>query len=100
MWPPPRASRRGPFARGSRRAFPAPLNRGPAARYPADTLERVLAIRAMRDVLGMPLAEIRKELLVGICAEIGHNDVVPRCSKFPLDDNGAPHHVPVHRGTT
>jgi len=44
--------------------LPAPLNRGPAARYPADTLERVLAIRAMRDALGMPLAEIRKELLV------------------------------------
>jgi DNA-binding transcriptional MerR regulator len=44
--------------------LPAPLTRGPAARYPADTLERVLAIRAMRDVLGMPLAEIRKELLV------------------------------------
>ena len=44
--------------------LPAPLTRGPAARYPADTLERVLAIRAMRDALGMPLAEIRKELLV------------------------------------
>ena len=44
--------------------LPAPLNRGPAARYPADTLERVLAIRTMRDLLGMPLAEIRKELLV------------------------------------
>lgn len=44
--------------------LPAPLNRGPAARYPADTLERVLAIRAMRDALGMPLGEIRKELLV------------------------------------
>jgi len=44
--------------------LPAPLNRGPAARYPADTLERVLAIRTMRDALGMPLAEIRKELLV------------------------------------
>jgi DNA-binding transcriptional MerR regulator len=42
----------------------APLTRGPLARYPADTLERVLAIRAMRDLLGMPLAEIRKELLV------------------------------------
>ena len=42
----------------------APLTRGPAARYPADTLERVLAIRTMRDVLGMPLAEILKELLV------------------------------------
>lgn len=44
--------------------LPAPLTRGSTARYPADTLDRVLAIRAMRDVLGMPLAEIRKELLV------------------------------------
>jgi DNA-binding transcriptional MerR regulator len=50
--------------------LPAPLNRGPAARYPADTLDRVLAIRAMRDVLGMPLAEIRKELLVASPEEI------------------------------
>ncbi len=44
--------------------LPAPLNRGPAARYPAETLERILAIRAMREALGMPMAEIRKELLV------------------------------------
>ncbi len=44
--------------------LPAPLTRGPAARYPADTLERLLAVRTMRDALGMPLAEIRKELLV------------------------------------
>ena len=44
--------------------LPAPLNRGPSARYPADTLERVLAVRALRDTMGMPLAEIRKELLV------------------------------------
>ncbi|WP_439813782.1 MerR family transcriptional regulator [Zavarzinia sp. CC-PAN008] len=44
--------------------LPAPLSRGPTARYPADMLDRVLAVRAMRDGLGMPLAEIRKELLV------------------------------------
>lgn len=44
--------------------LPGPLTRGPFARYPADTLERVLAIRAMRDLLGMPLATIRQELLV------------------------------------
>ncbi len=44
--------------------LPAPLNRGPGARYPADTLQRLLAIRAMRDLLGMPLATIRQELLV------------------------------------
>lgn len=44
--------------------LPAPLNRGPAARYPVETLDRVLAIRAMRDLLGLSLADIRKELLV------------------------------------
>lgn len=44
--------------------LPGPLTRGPAARYPADTLQRLLAIRAMRDLLGMPLAAIRQELLV------------------------------------
>jgi DNA-binding transcriptional MerR regulator len=44
--------------------LPPPLNRGPAARYPADTLTRLLAIRTMRDALGMSLQDIRKELLV------------------------------------
>ena len=44
--------------------LPAPLNRGPHARYPAETLVRLLAIRAMREVLRRPLAEIRQELLV------------------------------------
>ncbi|GAN76149.1 helix-turn-helix domain-containing protein [Acidisphaera rubrifaciens] len=44
--------------------LPAPLTRGPAARYPAETLDRVLAIRAMRDLHGLSLADIRKELLV------------------------------------
>ncbi len=50
--------------------LPAPLTRGPAARYPSDTLERLLAVRTMRDVLGMPLAEIRKELLVASTDQI------------------------------
>jgi DNA-binding transcriptional MerR regulator len=44
--------------------LPGPLTRGPAARYPSDTLERLLAIRAMRDQLHMPLIAIRQELLV------------------------------------
>jgi len=44
--------------------LPGPLTRGPTARYPADTLERLLAIRAMRDQLHMPLPAIRQELLV------------------------------------
>ena len=44
--------------------LPGPLTRGPTARYPADTLERLLAIRAMRDHLHMPLTAIRQELLV------------------------------------
>ncbi|MCX7684754.1 MAG: helix-turn-helix domain-containing protein [Acetobacteraceae bacterium] len=44
--------------------LPGPLTRGPFARYPADMLQRVLAVRAMREVLGMPIAAIRQELLV------------------------------------
>ena len=44
--------------------LPAPISRGPTARYPAETLDRLLAIRAMREVLRRPLAEIRQELLV------------------------------------
>ena len=50
--------------------LPAPLSRGPTARYPMDTMERVLAIRAMRELLGMPLTEIRKELLVAAPEQI------------------------------
>ncbi len=44
--------------------LPGPLTRGSTARYPADTLERLLAIRAMRDHLHMPMSAIRQELLV------------------------------------
>jgi len=44
--------------------LPAPLSRGPSARYPAETLVRLLAVRALREVLRKPLAEIRQELLV------------------------------------
>jgi DNA-binding transcriptional MerR regulator len=44
--------------------LPGPLSRGPAARYPADTPQRLLAIRTMRDLLGMSLTAIRQELLV------------------------------------
>ncbi len=43
--------------------LPPPLNRGPAARYPADTLQRLLAIVVMRELLGMSLADIRLDLL-------------------------------------
>ena len=48
----------------AQRLLPSPLNRGPMARYPAETLERLLAIRAMREIFRRPLAEIRQELLV------------------------------------
>ena len=44
--------------------IPGPLNRGPNARYPEDTLHRVRAVRAMKEVLGMPVPAIRQELLV------------------------------------
>ena len=43
--------------------LPPPLTRGPSARYPADTTRRLLAIVAMKEMLGMSLAEIRLELL-------------------------------------
>lgn len=50
--------------------IPAPRSRGPGARYPADTLERLMAIRGMRDRLGMPLAAIRQELLVATVEQL------------------------------
>src|SRR5262249_38177347 len=48
----------------ARGLLPSPLTRGPMARYPAETLERLRAIRAMQEILRRPLAEIRQELLV------------------------------------
>ena len=43
--------------------LPPPLTRGPSARYPADATQRLLAIVAMKEMLGMSLADIRLELL-------------------------------------
>ncbi len=50
--------------------LPGPLTRGPLARYPADQLERILAIRAMKDLLGMSLTDIRRELLVATAEQV------------------------------
>ena len=50
--------------------LPGPLTRGPLARYPADQLERILAVRAMKDLLGMSLTDIRRELLVASAEQI------------------------------
>ena len=50
--------------------IPGPRSRGPGARYPVDTLERLMAIRGMRDRLGMPLAAIRQELLVATAEQL------------------------------
>ena len=50
--------------------IPGPLSRGPAARYPADQLERILAIRTMKDRLGMSLTDIRHELLIASAEQI------------------------------
>ena len=44
--------------------IPGPMNRGPNARYPEDTLHRVRAVRAMKEVFGMQFPAIRQELLV------------------------------------
>lgn len=43
--------------------LPPPINRGPAARYPAETLPRLLAIVAMREHFNMSLQEVRLNLL-------------------------------------
>jgi DNA-binding transcriptional MerR regulator len=51
--------------------LPGPLSRGPAAKYPADALERVRAVRAMRELLGMSLSAIRQELLVATPEQVG-----------------------------
>lgn len=44
--------------------LPGPTSRGPLARYPAGTLERLLAVLGLRETLGMSLSAIRQELLV------------------------------------
>jgi DNA-binding transcriptional MerR regulator len=51
--------------------LPGPSSRGPGARYPAQSLERLLAIMTMRDELGMSLSDIRRELLVATPDQIG-----------------------------
>jgi DNA-binding transcriptional MerR regulator len=68
--------------------IPGPLNRGPAARYSADTLQRLLAIRAMRDLLGMSLSAIRQELLVATPEQIAGYaakaaELAPEISEMP-----------------
>ena len=50
--------------------LPGPLSRGPAARYPADQLDRIRAIRTMKELHGMSLADIRRELLVAPASRI------------------------------
>ena len=50
--------------------LPGPLTRGPLARYPADQLKRILAIRTMKDLLGMSLTNIRRELLVATAEQL------------------------------
>jgi DNA-binding transcriptional MerR regulator len=41
-----------------------PSTRGRGASYPAETLTRLLAIKALRDRYGMPMARIRQELML------------------------------------
>lgn len=41
-----------------------PISKGPGAKYPPDSLERLLAIRSMRELLGLSLTQIRRSLLV------------------------------------
>lgn len=48
----------------ARQLVPGPVNRGPSAVYPAGAVQRVLAVKAMRDEDGLSLDEIRQALLV------------------------------------
>lgn len=61
--------------------LPAPITRGPTARYPAGTTETLLAIRTMRDTLGMTLADIRRELLIASPEQVA--DYAERASASP-----------------
>ena len=61
--------------------LPAPLSRGALARYSSDTLLRIQAIRVMREVLGMSLADIRSELLTSPSERIAH--LARRAEKLP-----------------
>src|SRR4051812_16055901 len=47
-----------------------PSRRGRGARYAADQLERLLAIKALRDLYGMSLAAARQELLTADAAKL------------------------------
>ena len=71
--------------------LPGPRSRGPGARYPADALERLLAIRGMRDGLGMPLATIRQELLVATPEQLRvHSDRAAGLVPAPHQPASAP----------
>ena len=50
--------------------LPGPLSRGPNARYPADMLDRVLTVRALKETGGVPLGQIRQFLLIATPEEI------------------------------
>lgn len=50
--------------------LPGPLSRGPSARYPADMLDRVLTVRALKESGGVPLGQIRQFLLIASPTEI------------------------------
>lgn len=75
--------------------LPPPLNRGPSARYPADATQRLLAIVAMKDLLGMSLSDIRLELLSAsaekIAAHAARLASVSSRPPVPTATNKAPH---------
>nr|WP_052389845.1 helix-turn-helix domain-containing protein [Belnapia moabensis] len=71
--------------------IPAPRSRGPGARYPAGGLERLMAIRGMRDRLGMPLAAIRQELLVATTEQLqAHAERAADLAPEPAEPAPAP----------
>lgn len=56
--------------------LPGPLSRGPSARYPDDMLDRVLAVRALKESGGVPLGQIRQFLLIASPEQIAEQAAI------------------------
>lgn len=70
--------------------LPGPLSRGPSARYPADMLDRVLTVRAMKETGGVPLSQIRQFLLIASPEEIAAQAAIgAKLTPEPSDEHAS-----------
>lgn len=69
--------------------LPGPVNFGRNARYPAETLNLLLAVKALRDLYGMPMQAIRQELLVATADKIAdYAAQATNLAKAPVTQGG------------